>query len=130
MGTMPEVQHAVTVIEGAGCSDYAILHCTSNYPTAPEDVNLLAMCTLADAISCPVGYSDHTRGIDIAIGAAAPAFATAAAAHGQSLRRHEFEERHMGTLFRVTLYCGDDATAAAVATSPHAAATDAAAVCM
>ncbi|MFT3755260.1 MAG: N-acetylneuraminate synthase family protein [Pseudoxanthomonas sp.] len=38
----------------------ALLQCTSMYPTAPEEVNLLAMDVLAAATGCPVGYSHHT----------------------------------------------------------------------
>jgi N,N'-diacetyllegionaminate synthase len=48
-----------------------ILHCTSNYPAAAEDVNLLAMMSMRQALGCPVGYSDHTTGIAIAIAAVA-----------------------------------------------------------
>lgn len=40
-----------------------LLHCTSNYPAAFEDVNLRAMQTLAQEFNLPVGYSDHTLGI-------------------------------------------------------------------
>jgi N,N'-diacetyllegionaminate synthase len=39
-----------------------ILHCTSNYPAAYNDVNLKAMTTLANTFGFPVGYSDHTLG--------------------------------------------------------------------
>lgn len=39
-----------------------LLHCTSNYPAAYEDVNLKAMQTMARAFNLPVGYSDHTLG--------------------------------------------------------------------
>jgi N,N'-diacetyllegionaminate synthase len=48
-----------------------ILHCTSNYPTHPSDVNLRAMKTIADEFEVPVGYSDHTLGISISTGAVA-----------------------------------------------------------
>ncbi len=40
-----------------------LLHCTSNYPAAFQDVNLKAMQTLACEFNLPVGYSDHTLGI-------------------------------------------------------------------
>lgn len=40
-----------------------LLHCTTEYPTPLSDVNLLAMKTMADHFSLPVGYSDHTAGI-------------------------------------------------------------------
>lgn len=48
-----------------------LLHCTSEYPTPPEDVNLRAMDTLGSAFGLPVGYSDHSRGIVVPIAAAA-----------------------------------------------------------
>lgn len=48
-----------------------LLHCTTAYPTALEETNLLAMQALAEAFGLPVGYSDHTTGMDAAIGAVA-----------------------------------------------------------
>jgi N-acetylneuraminate synthase len=48
-----------------------LLHCTSDYPAAPESVNLRAMDTLHTAFGVPVGYSDHTQGTAIALAAAA-----------------------------------------------------------
>jgi N-acetylneuraminate synthase len=48
-----------------------LLHCTTEYPAPPESVNLKAMDTLAQAFGLPVGYSDHTLGIEIAVAAAA-----------------------------------------------------------
>jgi N-acetylneuraminate synthase len=46
-----------------------LLHCTSDYPAALENVNLLAMQTLAGAFHVPIGYSDHTAGITIPLAA-------------------------------------------------------------
>lgn len=48
-----------------------LLHCTSCYPTALEQVNLKAMDTLAKTFHLPVGYSDHTQGLLIPVAAAA-----------------------------------------------------------
>ncbi len=48
-----------------------LLHCTTEYPTPPEEVNLLAMETLKEKFHLPVGLSDHTPGIVAAIAAAA-----------------------------------------------------------
>jgi N-acetylneuraminate synthase len=48
-----------------------LLHCTSQYPTPYNEVNLCAMDTLADAFGLDVGYSDHTEGILIPIAAVA-----------------------------------------------------------
>ncbi len=48
-----------------------ILHCTSNYPADPSDVNLRAMRTMRNAIGMPVGYSDHTLGLAVSTAAVA-----------------------------------------------------------
>ncbi|WP_052065678.1 N-acetylneuraminate synthase [Thalassospira australica] len=48
-----------------------VLHCTTQYPTPVDDVNLRAMSTLAERFGLPVGYSDHTQGILASIAAAA-----------------------------------------------------------
>lgn len=76
MSWMEEVEKAVGWIREAwqGLSDMlgpTLLHCVSNYPAAPEDVNLTAIKTLKSAFGLPVGYSDHTQGIEIPIAAAA-----------------------------------------------------------
>jgi len=71
MATMDEVSEAVEWIRQAGCTDWALLHCVSSYPAPAASVNLRAMKTLADMFDVPVGLSDHTQGIEIAIGAAA-----------------------------------------------------------
>ncbi|GKW49726.1 N-acetylneuraminate synthase [Halomonas sp. NCCP-2165] len=49
----------------------SLLHCTSQYPTPMEEVNLKAMDTLAHAFQLPVGYSDHTQGTLIPVAAVA-----------------------------------------------------------
>ena len=48
-----------------------LLHCVSNYPARAEDVNLNAIKTMEVAFGLPVGYSDHTMGIEVAIAAVA-----------------------------------------------------------
>jgi N-acetylneuraminate synthase len=48
-----------------------LLHCTSQYPTPPDAVNLRAMDTLAAAFGLDVGYSDHTEGLAIPVAAVA-----------------------------------------------------------
>jgi sialic acid synthase SpsE len=60
MATLPEVDHACSVLRGAGCQDLTLLHCVSAYPTKPEDCNLAAIATLQDVCQCPVGWSDHS----------------------------------------------------------------------
>ncbi|WP_460117036.1 N-acetylneuraminate synthase [Pseudomonas sp. S2_C03] len=48
-----------------------LLHCTSQYPTPWNEVNLKAMDTLANAFNLDVGYSDHTVGCLIPVAAVA-----------------------------------------------------------
>lgn len=80
MATLAEVGDALAVIErtrlecgfsGSLADSLTLLHCTSNYPTALEDVNLRAMQTMGAEFGVPVGYSDHTEGILVAVAAAA-----------------------------------------------------------
>lgn len=71
MANLGEVEEAVETISKAGNDRTILLHCTSNYPTAYEDVNLRAMLTMKEAFKLPVGYSDHTIGIEIPIAAVA-----------------------------------------------------------
>jgi len=71
MANLGEVEEAVETISKAGNDRTILLHCTSNYPTAYEEVNLRAMLTMKEAFKLPVGYSDHTIGIEIPIAAVA-----------------------------------------------------------
>jgi 2,4-diacetamido-2,4,6-trideoxy-beta-L-gulose transferase len=48
-----------------------LLHCTTEYPADPRSINLRAMATLRDAFGLPVGFSDHSRGIHVAVAAVA-----------------------------------------------------------
>jgi N,N'-diacetyllegionaminate synthase len=68
MADLDEVKQAV---KAAGKAKIVLLHCVSSYPAAVCDVNLKAMDTLAKTFHVPVGYSDHTLGIDVAVAAAA-----------------------------------------------------------
>lgn len=52
-------------------SKVTLLHCTSAYPTPPSQVHLNVLTTLSKTFGLPVGYSDHTQGITIPIGAVA-----------------------------------------------------------
>ena len=69
MANLSEVETAVNTIEGSGNKSYVLLHCVSNYPADPANVNLRAMATLRSAFSVPVGYSDHTPGLEVTIAA-------------------------------------------------------------
>ncbi len=74
MARLGEVDDALRLLEEAGAPREAVtlLHCTSQYPTPCEDVNLRAMQTLAAAFpGVAVGYSDHTLGVAIPTAAVA-----------------------------------------------------------
>lgn len=71
MSTLGEVEKAIEVIKSTGNEKVMIMHCTTDYPTALEDVNLRAMVTMRDSFKIPVGLSDHTVGCEAAISAVA-----------------------------------------------------------
>ncbi len=76
MSTLAEVGEAVETIrmvwkDGGESPRLTLLHCVSSYPAPPEESNLRAMETLRDAFHLPVGFSDHTPGIAVALAAAA-----------------------------------------------------------
>ncbi len=71
MCTLDEVATAVEAIRAAGDPPMALLHCVSAYPAPVEDTNLRAMDTLRQRFGRPVGLSDHSLGIEIALAAVA-----------------------------------------------------------
>lgn len=71
MCTLPEVRDAVAVLQRAGAAGVALFHCVSSYPARAEDANLRAMSSMRDALHVPVGWSDHTEGIDVSTAAVA-----------------------------------------------------------
>ncbi|MEG1186080.1 MAG: N-acetylneuraminate synthase [Eubacterium sp.] len=71
MCTMKEIEEAINVLEANGSGKISLLHCNTEYPTPMEDVNLRAMQTLKETFNVPVGYSDHTKGIEVPIAAVA-----------------------------------------------------------
>ena len=73
MCELEEVRKALDVLYSNGLKqgDITLLHCNTEYPTPFEDVNLKAMITLKDEFGVKVGYSDHTKGIEVPIAAVA-----------------------------------------------------------
>lgn len=73
MATIDEIKDAVKVLTDNGISKdkITILHCNTEYPTPMEDVNLKAMLHIQRELGIPVGYSDHTLGIEVPIAAVA-----------------------------------------------------------
>lgn len=60
MSTLKQIDHAVDVL---GTDDLILLHCTSTYPSQPEELNLRAIPALKERYGVPVGYSGHEVGL-------------------------------------------------------------------
>lgn len=73
MANIDEIREALKVLIDAGATkkNIIILHANTEYPTPYDDVNLLAMKTIAKTFKIKVGYSDHTKGIEVPIAAVA-----------------------------------------------------------
>lgn len=66
-----DIERACNILLECGAPSVDVLHCTTNYPCPMDEVNLLAMKTIKNALGCKVGYSDHTLGIEVATAAVA-----------------------------------------------------------
>lgn len=72
MGEMEEIRKAVEVIERAGNRNLILLHCVSIYPTKEDTICLNNILGLRESFpEYPIGFSDHTLGDEIAVGATA-----------------------------------------------------------
>jgi N,N'-diacetyllegionaminate synthase len=73
MADLGEIEDALDVLteNGTDKNKITVLHCNTEYPTPLEDVNLKAMITIKNAFDVKVGYSDHTKGIEVPIAAVA-----------------------------------------------------------
>ena len=71
MSTLGEIEEALNTFRSSGNSDVTLLHCVTEYPAPFDEINLKALLSLEKAFGLPVGYSDHTLGIEIAIAAVA-----------------------------------------------------------
>ncbi len=71
MCDLADIEFALDVLRNNGATDVSVLHCNTEYPTPMSDVNLNAMDTIKSAFKVEVGYSDHTKGIEVPIAAVA-----------------------------------------------------------
>jgi N,N'-diacetyllegionaminate synthase len=73
MCSLGDTEAALDVIEQAGTprERITVLHCNTEYPTPFSDVNLMAMVNIGRAFGVKVGYSDHTKGIEVPVAAVA-----------------------------------------------------------
>jgi N,N'-diacetyllegionaminate synthase len=71
MSEINEISEAVKILKKNGAEEITLLHCNTQYPTPFADVNLRAMKTLQKTFGLPVGYSDHTQGMEVSVAAVA-----------------------------------------------------------
>lgn len=73
MANLEEIEEAVAVLTKYGTprEQITLLHCTTEYPAPKNEINLRAMQTMSSHFCLPVGYSDHTQGIEIPVAAVA-----------------------------------------------------------
>ena len=71
MSTLEEVKESYKILSINGAREISLLHCTTEYPAPYSEVNLRVLETLREKFNCPVGYSDHTKGIEVSIAAVA-----------------------------------------------------------
>lgn len=71
MATLGEIDAAVGAARQGGCRELVLLACTASYPAKPEDANIRTIPTLMEAFGVPVGLSDHTLGIGVAVASVA-----------------------------------------------------------
>ena len=70
MANVDEIKQAIRILEENGTSDITILHCTTEYPTKYNDINLNVIKTLQTEFpEYSIGYSDHSIGYEVAIAA-------------------------------------------------------------
>ncbi len=67
MSTAKQIEHAVEVL---GVDDLIIMHCTSTYPSKPEELNLSYIGKLLEKYPVPIGYSGHEVGLATTFAAA------------------------------------------------------------
>lgn len=71
MATVAELDETVRAVQEAGGKELVLLKCTSSYPATPENSNILTIPHLQELFQCPVGLSDHTLGIGVAVASVA-----------------------------------------------------------
>lgn len=67
MATLEEIDEAVRAFRDAGGEKLALLKCNSAYPAPPEEMNLRTIPDMSERFGVPVGLSDHTLGIAVAV---------------------------------------------------------------
>ena len=71
MCNLEEISKAIEILKEQGTDNIALLHCNTQYPPPLEDFNLRAMLRMKEEFNLPIGYSDHSKGIEVPIAAVA-----------------------------------------------------------
>lgn len=71
MATVAELDEAVRAARDAGCNDLILLKCTSTYPAAAANTNILTIPHMRELFGCEVGLSDHTMGVGVSLASVA-----------------------------------------------------------
>ena len=71
MATVAEIDQAVRAARASGCNDLVLLKCTSTYPAAANNTNVLTIPHMRQLFGCEVGLSDHTMGCGVSVAATA-----------------------------------------------------------
>lgn len=71
MATIAELDETVRTARENGCRDIILLKCTSTYPAAPKNTNLMTIPHMRALFDCEVGLSDHTLGVGVAMASVA-----------------------------------------------------------
>lgn len=69
--SISDLQESIDVLKDAGCNQLILLKCTSTYPASPEDTNILTIPHMRQLFDCPIGLSDHTMGVGVAVASVA-----------------------------------------------------------
>ncbi|MCA1293977.1 pseudaminic acid synthase [Paenibacillus sp. alder61] len=71
MASIAELDETVREARSSGCRNLVLLKCTSTYPAAPDNTNILTLPHMGDLFKCSVGISDHTMGVGVSVAAVA-----------------------------------------------------------
>lgn len=71
MATVAELDETVRAARESGCEDLVLLKCTSTYPAAADNTNILTIPHLRELFGCEVGLSDHTMGVGVSVASVA-----------------------------------------------------------
>lgn len=71
MATIAELDETVHAAREAGCNNLILLKCTSTYPAAAANTNILTIPHMRELFDCEVGLSDHTMGVGVSVASVA-----------------------------------------------------------